>query len=79
MVGTGVAGSGTPPGRAATTVVAAAAAGAVTEAAMAPDTAATMAEGAAVAVAAGTERSSHLANGILVYSCAELFIFSFIS
>jgi hypothetical protein len=46
---------------------------------MAPDTAATMAEGAAVAVAAGTERSSHLANGILVYSCAELFIFSFIS
>jgi hypothetical protein len=62
---------------AATTVVAAAAAaGAVTEVAMASDTAATMAEGAAaVAVAAGTERSSHLANGIWCYSCAELFIF----
>ncbi len=75
MVGTGAAGSGTPPGRAATTVVAAAAAGAVTEAAMAPDTAATMAEGAAVAVAAGIERSSHLANGIWCYSCAELLFF----
>ncbi len=69
-VGTGVAGSGTPPGRAATTVMAAVAAGAATEAvleaAMAPDTAAIMAEGAAVAVAAGTERACHLANGILV-------------
>jgi hypothetical protein len=41
---------------------------------MAPDTAAIMAEGAAVAVAAGTERSSHLANGILCHSCAELFL-----
>ena len=75
MVGTGAAGSGTPPGRAATTVAAAAAAGAVTEAAMAPATAAIMAEGAAVAVAAGTERSSHLANGIWCHSCAELFLF----
>ncbi len=78
MVGIGAAGSGTPPGRAATTVAAAAAAEAVTEAAMAPATAATMAEGAAVAVAAGTERSSHLANGILCHSCAEL-LFYFLS
>jgi hypothetical protein len=31
---------------------------------MAPDTAASMAEGAAVAVAAGTERTGPLANGI---------------
>jgi hypothetical protein len=56
-------------------VAAAAAAGAVTEAAMAPATAAIMAEGAAVAVAAGTERSSHLANGILCHSCAELLFY----
>jgi hypothetical protein len=55
--------------------MAAAAAGAVTEAAMAPATAAIMAEGAAVAVAAGTERSTHLANGIWCHSCAELFLF----
>jgi hypothetical protein len=67
-VETGVAGIGTPPGRAATTVMEAAAAGAateaVTEAVMAPDTAASMAEGAAVAVAAGTERTGPLANGL---------------
>jgi H+/Cl- antiporter ClcA len=68
-VETGVAGSGAPLGRAATTVTAAAAAGADTEAAtevaMAPDTAASMAEGAAAAVAAGIEREVPLANGIL--------------
>jgi hypothetical protein len=79
-VGTGVAGSGTPPGRAATIVMAAAAAGAATEAVMeavmAPDTAAIMAEGAAVAVAAGTERACHLANGILVLlMCSAFFGF----
>jgi len=68
-VESGEAGSGTPLGRAATTMTAAAAAGAdteaVTEAAMAPDTAASMAEGAAaaVAVAAGTERTGPLAIG----------------
>ncbi len=78
MEGIGMAGSGTPPGRGATTV-AAAAAGAVTEAAMAPAIAAAMAEGAAVAVAAGTERSSHLAIGILCHSCSELLFSLYIS
>ncbi len=33
-----------------------------------------MAEGAAVAVAAGTERSSHLANGILVLLMCRAFL-----
>ncbi len=74
----GVAGSGTPPGRAATTVMAAAAAVAATEAVMeavmAPATAAIMAEGAAAAVAAGTERSCHLANGILVVILCRVFL-----
>ncbi len=77
MEGTGMAGSGTPPGRAATT--AAAAAGAVTEAAMAPAKAAAMAEGAAVAVAAGIERSSQPATGILCRTCAELLFFLYLS
>jgi hypothetical protein len=53
--GTAMAGSGMPPGRAATT-----AAVAVTAVAMAPATAAAMGEGAAVA--AGIEWSSHLAT-----------------
>ncbi len=74
MEGTGMAGSGTPPGRAATT--AAAAAVAVTEVAMAPATAAAMAEGVAAAVAAGIERSSQPATGILCLSCAEFLFFS---
>ncbi len=78
MEGIGMTGSGTPPGRVATTV-AAAAAEAVTEAAMAPAISAAMAEGAAVAVAAGTERSSHLATGILCYSFAELLFSLYIS
>ncbi len=61
MEGTGMAGSGMPPGRAATT---AAAAVAVTEVAMAPATAAAMAEGVAAAVAAGIERSGQPDTGI---------------
>ncbi len=73
MEGTGMAGSGTPPERAATT--AAAAAVVVTEAAMAPAIAADMAEGVAVAVAAGIERSSQPTTGILCLSCAK-FLFS---
>jgi hypothetical protein len=36
-----------------------------------------MAEGAAVAVAAGTERSCHLANGILVLLMCRAFLFFF--
>ncbi len=74
MDGTGMAGSGTPPGRAATT--AAAAAVAVTEVAMAPVTAAAMAEGVAAAVAAGIEWSGHLATGIVCLSCAEFLFLS---
>ena len=54
MDGTGMAGSGTSLGRAAT----AAAAVAVIEVAMVSATAAAMAEGVAAAVAAGIERSS---------------------
>jgi hypothetical protein len=76
MEGTGMAGSGTHPGRAAT-IVAAAVAG--TEAAMAPAIAAVMAEGVAVAVAAGIERSSQPATGILFISCAKFFILSILS
>ncbi len=79
----GGAGSGTPPGRAATTVMVAAAAGAATEAAMeavmAPDTAASMAEGAAVAVAAGIERACLLANGILILNPVSHFFFFVLS
>jgi hypothetical protein len=76
MEGTGMAGSGTPPGRAATTVAAAAEVG--TEAAMVPAIAAAMAEGVAVAVAAGIERSSQHATGILCISCAKFFILSIV-
>jgi hypothetical protein len=68
--GTAMAGSGMPPGRAATT------AAAVTAVAMAPATAAAMAEGAAAAVAAGIEWSSHLATEIMYLPCAEFFISS---
>jgi hypothetical protein len=74
--GIGMAGSGTPPGRAATTVAAAAAAaGAATEAAMAPAIAAAMAEGAAVAVAAGIERSSHFATGFCATYVRSFYFF----
>jgi hypothetical protein len=47
---------------------------AVMEAVMAPATAAIMAEGVAAAVAAGTERSCHLANGILVVILCRVFL-----
>ncbi len=72
MEGTGMAGSGTPPGRAAT-----AAAVAVTEVAMVPATAAAMAEGMAAAVAAGIERSSKPATGIFFVSL-ECGVFYFV-
>jgi hypothetical protein len=75
MEGTGMAGSGTPPGRAATAAVEVAVA--ATEVAMAPATAAAMAEGVEAAVAAGTERSSQPATGIfLCFSRVEFFICS---
>ena len=74
MDGTGMAGSGTSLGRAAT----AAAAVAVMEVAMVPAIAAAMAEGVAVAVAAGIERSSQHATGILCISCAKFFILSIV-
>jgi hypothetical protein len=73
MEGTGMAGSETPPGRAAT----AAAAAAVTEVAMVPATAAAMAEGVAAAVAAGTEQSSQPASGNFVsLTCGVFYLFS---
>jgi hypothetical protein len=69
MDGTGMAGSGTSLGRAATATVAAA----VMEVAMVPATAAAMAEGVAAAVAAGIERSSQPTSNFL-YFCVRCFI-----
>jgi hypothetical protein len=77
MEGTGMAGLGTPPGRAATTAAAAAVAG--TEVAMAPATAAAMAEGVAAAVAAGIERSCQSPPEFCVSRVRSFFIFLYIS
>jgi hypothetical protein len=63
MDGTGMAGSGTSLGRAATAAVAVA----VMEVAMVPATAAVMAEGVAAAVAAGIERSSQPTPDFFVF------------
>jgi hypothetical protein len=71
MDGTGMAGNGTPPGRAATAAVA----GAVMEVAMVPATAAAMAEGVAAAVAAGIERSSQPPSDFLYFFCVRCFFF----